>query len=87
MMAHSPPHPGRSVLEEYIEPLGLIVSETAARLGINRKQLSNLVRCRSRITPEIAIRLDKAFGGGTETWYRMQAIYDLAQVKKHCDAN
>ncbi len=65
-----------------MEPLGLKVSETSARLYISRKRLSNLVRCRSRITPEIAIRLDKAFGGEAETWCGMQAIFDVEQARK-----
>ena len=56
---------------------------TAARkLGISRKQLSDIVNCCSGISPEMEIRLDKAFGGGAETWYRLQAAYELAQAMK-----
>ena len=57
----------------------------AAKLGVSRKQLSELVNARSGISPEMAIRLDKAFGGGADTWLRMQAAYDLAQAMKKAD--
>ena len=65
-----------------LEPLSLSVTEAARKLGVNRKQLSDIVNCRSGISPEMAIHLDKAFGGGAETWYRIQASYDLAQAMK-----
>ena len=58
------------------------MTEAVCELGIGRKQLSDIVNSRSGISPEIAIRLDNAFGGGAETWYRLQASYDLAQAKK-----
>ena len=58
------------------------MTEAVCELGISRKQLSNVVKCRSGISPKVAIRLDNAFGGGAETWYRLQATYDLAQAKK-----
>lgn len=77
-----PPHPGLSVRHDCLEPLGLNVTEAAKRLGVSRKQLSDIVNCRSGISPEMAIRLDKAFGGGAETWFRLQAAYDLAQAIK-----
>ena len=77
-----PPHPGLSARHDCLEPLNLSVTEVARKLGISRKQLSDIVNCRSGISPEMAIRLDKAFGGGAETWYRLQATYDLAQAMK-----
>jgi addiction module HigA family antidote len=80
-----PPHPGLSVRHDCIEPLGLTVSEAAKRLGVSRKQLSDIVNARAGLSPEMAIRLDKAFGGGAETWYRLQAAYDLAQAMKRAD--
>lgn len=82
MPMESPPHPGRSVRHDCLEPLGLSITEAARKLGVSRKQLSNIVNYHSRISPEMAIRLDKVFGGGAETWYRIQASYDLAQVKR-----
>ncbi len=78
----NPPHPGLSVRHDCLEPLNLSVTEAARKLGISRKQLSDIVNCRSGISPEMAIRLDKAFGGGADTWYRLQTTYDLAQAMK-----
>lgn len=86
MTMKNPPHPGLAVRHDCLEPLGLSVSEAAGRLGVSRKQLSDLVNGHAGISPEMAIRLDKAFGGGAETWYRLQAAYDLAQAMKHADA-
>ncbi len=85
MPMKDPPHPGLSVRHDCLEPLGLSVTEAARRLGISRKQLSDIVNCRSGISPKMAIRLDKAFGGGAETWFRLQAAYDLAQAMRHAD--
>jgi antitoxin HigA-1 len=86
MAMKNPPHPGLSVRHDCLEPLGLSVSEAADRLGVSRKQLSDLVNGHAGISPEMAIRLDKAFGGGAETWYRLQAAYDLSQAMKRADA-
>ncbi len=83
MAMKNPPHPGLSVRHDCLEPLKLSVVEAAKRLGVSRKQLSDIVNCRAGISPEMAIRLDKAFGGGAETWYRLQAAYDLAQAMRH----
>ena len=83
MPMKNPPHPGLSVRHDCLAPLGLSVTTAAAKLGISRKQLSGIVNGRAGISPEMAIRLDKAFGGGAETWLRVQAAYDLAQAMKH----
>jgi addiction module HigA family antidote len=80
-----PPHPGLSVRHDCLEPQGLTVTEAAGRLGVSRKQLSDIVNCHAGISPEMAIRLDKAFGGGAGTWLRLQAAYDLAQAMRHAD--
>jgi antitoxin HigA-1 len=80
MAMKKPPHPGLSVRHDCIEPLGLTVAEAAKRLGVSRKQLSDIVNGHAGLSPEMAIRLDMAFGGGAETWYRMQAAYDLARA-------
>ena len=85
MPMKNPPHPGLSVRHDCLEPLGLNVTEAAARLGISRKQLSDIVNGRAGISPAMAIRLDKAFGGGAHTWLRLQATYDLAQAMRHAD--
>ncbi len=79
----NPPHPGLSVRHDCIEPLGLTITGAARALGVTRQALNNLVNCKAAISPEMAIRLDKAFGGGADTWLRLQAAYDLAQAEKH----
>ena len=86
MPIKSPTHPGFSVLHDCMEPLGLSVTETARRLGVSRKHLSSIVNGRSGISPEMAVRLDKAFGGGAAAWYQMQAAYDLAQAMSKADS-
>ena len=85
MPMKNPPHPGLSVRHDCLEPLGLSVTAAARKLGVSRKQLSDIVNGHSGISPEMAIRLDKAFGGGAETWFRLQAGYELAQAMKHAD--
>ena len=83
MTMKNPPHPGLSVRYECIEPLDLSITEAADILGVTRQTLNNLVNGKSGISPEMAIRLDKAFGGGAETWLRLQMAYDLAQAREH----
>jgi len=85
MPMKNPPHPGLSVRHDCLEPLGLGVTEAARKLGVGRKQLSDIVNCHAGISPEMAIRLDKAFGGGAETWFRLQAAYDLARAMKRAN--
>ena len=85
MPMRNPPHPGLSVRHDCLEPLALSVTEAARKLGVSRKQLSDIVNGHSGISPEMAIRLDKAFGGDANTWYRLQAAYDLAQAMKQAD--
>lgn len=82
----NPPHPGLSVRHDCLEPTGLTVTDTARRLGVSRKQLSDVINGHSAISAGMAIRLDKAFGGGAETWLRLQAAYDLAQALRSTDA-
>ena len=78
----NPPHPGQSVRHDCLEPLQLSVTAAAKLLGVSRKQLSDIVNGHAGISPEMAIRLDKAFGGGAETWLRVQMAYDLARAMK-----
>ena len=85
MPMKNPLHPGLSVRHDCLEALGISVTEGAKILGVTRQALNNLVNCKAAISPEMAIRLDKAFGGGAETWLRLQATYDLAQAEKHAD--
>ncbi|MXW53224.1 MAG: HigA family addiction module antidote protein [Gammaproteobacteria bacterium] len=78
----NPPHPGLSVRKDCLDPMRLNVTDASKLLGVSRKRLSDIVNCHAGISPEMAIRLDKAFGGGAETWLRLQAAYDLAQAMK-----
>jgi addiction module HigA family antidote len=82
---HNPPHPGLSVRQDCLEPLGLTVTAGARALGVTRQALNNLVNGKSAISPEMAIRLDKAFGGGAHVWLAMQANYDLARAMFRAD--
>jgi antitoxin HigA-1 len=83
MPMKNPPHPGRSIRNACLEPLGLSVSEGAKILGVTRQALNNVVNGKSGISPEMAIRLTKAFGSTPDTWLRMQVAYDLAAALKN----
>jgi addiction module HigA family antidote len=85
MPMKNPPHPGRIVRQECLEPLGLTVTDAAKALGVSRNALSELINERRGISPEMAIRLDKAFGGGADAWHQMQAAYEMAQAMRHAD--
>jgi addiction module HigA family antidote len=76
---HNPPHSGEVIKELCIEPLGLTVTEAAKGLGGSRKTLSALLNGRFGISPEMAIRLSKTFGGSPESWLIQQSQYDLWQ--------
>lgn len=81
MPMRTPPHPGRIVRQECIEALGLTVTAAAKGLGVTRKALSELVNGKSGISPEMAVRLSKAFGSSPELWLGIQLDYDLAQLR------
>jgi addiction module HigA family antidote len=78
----NPPHPGRIVKQDCVEPLGLTITGAARALGVSRQALNNLVNGKGGISPEMAVRLSKAFGGSPEMWLRLQANYELAQVRQ-----
>ena len=82
MRMKNPPHPGRVVREECIEPLGLTVTRAARALGVTRQTLNNLVNERAGVSPEMAIRLSKAFGSSPEVWLGIQMEYDLARAER-----
>lgn len=85
MVMYDPPHPGETIRELCIEPLGLTVTEAAEGLGVSRKSLSALLNGHYGISPEMAIRLSRAFGGSAESWMIQQAQYDLWQALKKAD--
>jgi addiction module HigA family antidote len=78
----NPPHPGGVVLRQCIEPLGLSITDAAVALGVTRNTLSELVNGKRGVSPEMAVRLEKAFGGSAESWLVQQAQYDLAHVQR-----
>lgn len=82
MPMKKPPHPGRLVRSACLEAVGLTVTEGAKVLGVSRPTLSSLINARAGISPEMAIRLEKAFGGTAGAWLRMQAAFDLAQARQ-----
>jgi addiction module HigA family antidote len=81
-MMHDPPHPGEIIREDCLKPLGLSVTAAAFGLGVTRKALSELLNGHSGVSPDMAIRLSKAFGNSAESWLRLQMQYDLWQAEQ-----
>jgi addiction module HigA family antidote len=79
-MMKNPSHPG-SLIKSDIDELGLSVVEAAKALGISRQQLHSVIAGRASVTPEMAVRLEKALGSTADTWLRMQMNYDLAKIR------
>ena len=75
-----PTHPGGILKRHYMEPLSLTVSELADTLGVSRKTLSKIINERGSITPDMALRLSKAFRTTPELWLNLQQNYDLWQA-------
>lgn len=86
MKMHNPPHPGEIIREDCLAPLGLTVTEAARGLGVTRKTLSELLNGHSGVSPEMAIRLSKAFGSSPESWLQLQLHYDLAKAQQKADS-
>jgi addiction module HigA family antidote len=83
MEMHNPPHPGEVIRGLCLEPLGLSVTAAAAGLGVTRKALSELLNGHSGVSPEMAIRLEKAGWSNADHWLRMQMSYDLWNARQH----
>ena len=83
MPMKNPPHPGRSIRDACIEPLNLSVTDAARVLGVARHTLSRLLNGQAGISPEMAIRLEKAGWSSADFWMRRQASYDLAKARAH----
>ena len=77
----NPAHPGELVRDN-LDELGVSISDAAKGLGVTRHQLHKIIAGRSAITPEMAVRLEKAIGGTADGWMRMQTNFDLAQVRE-----
>ena len=82
MTMKNPPHPGGLVRREVIEPLGLSVSDAAAILGVSRQSVSLLLNGRTDLSPQMALRIEKAFGPKMDHLMRMQLAYDLARQRE-----
>ena len=78
-------HPGPWLRREVVEPYKLTKKRAAEHLGVTRPAMSNLLNGKAALSPEMAIRFEKAFGIRAETMLRMQAAYDLAQVELRAD--
>lgn len=83
MPMKNPPHPGRSIKDACLDPLDLSVTGTAKVLGVARHTLSRVLNGKAGISPDMAIRLEKAGWSNADHWLRLQAAYELAQARKH----
>ncbi len=83
MSMHNPAHPGELIKHDCLDAMGLSVTDGAKVLGVTRQALSNLVNKHAAVSPEMAIRLQKAFGGSARAWLKMQMNYDLWKVEKN----
>jgi antitoxin HigA-1 len=81
VLMKNPCHPG-SLIKADIDELGLSLVDAAKGLGVSRQQLHSVIAGRASVTPEMAVRLQKALGSTADTWLRMQMNYDLARVRK-----
>ncbi len=82
MTMHSPAHPGEMIREEIINPLDLDVTKAASVLGVTRPALSRLLNERASLSPEMALRIEKAFGPKADHLMRIQLAYDMARARE-----
>ena len=85
MAMKAPAHPGLGIKDNCLDPLGLSVTDAASILGVARHTLSRVLNGRAAISPEMAIRFEKAGWSNAEFWLRCQTAYDLAQARKNED--
>ena len=81
MPMRNPPHPGDLIRTEIVDALGLSVSKAAEILKVRRATLSDLLRGNASLTPEMALRIEKAFGPDMDHLLRMQLAYDVAKTR------
>ncbi len=82
-LAFKPPHPGEFILEDCLKPLSLSIAKGAEALGVTRASLNNIVRGKSGVSAEMAVRLSQVFGSSPALWLKLQSAYDLAKVVEH----
>jgi addiction module HigA family antidote len=85
MQMHNPPHPGEFIAGVYLEPCGLSIRQVAERLGVSASTLQRLVAGKSRITPDMALRLSRVLGRSAESWLSLQDSYYLWQARQRLD--
>ena len=83
MPMKNPPHPGDLIRTEIIEELGLTVKKSAEILKVRRATLSDLLHGKAALTPDMALRIEKAFGPDMDHLLRMQLAYDVAKTREH----
>jgi antitoxin HigA-1 len=83
MPMKNPPHPGNSIKDACLDPLGLTVTEAAKVLVVARHTLSRVLNGQAGLSPEMAIRLEKAGWSNADRWLRLQMAFDLAQARRH----
>ena len=81
-MERQPTHPGKIIKEDYLEPLSLTISEVASNLNVSRKTLSKIINERGAITPDMALRLSRAFDTTPDFWLTLQKNFDLFLAEK-----
>ena len=81
-MKRKPTHPGVIIKEDYLEPLSISIKDMSSNLGVSRKTLSKIVNARGSITPEMALRLSRAFDTTPDLWMNLQKNYDLWNAEK-----
>lgn len=82
MRMHKPPHPGTLLREDVLVPLGIEVTDAAQRLGMSRTTLSRVINARAGISPDLAIRLERAGVSTARFWMTLQTNYELAQAER-----
>lgn len=85
MPMKNPVHPGAIIKYDCIDALGLTITEAAKHLGVTRHTLSRVINATTSLSPDMAIRVSKAFGSTPEHWLRMQLAYDVSQMQDKID--
>jgi len=80
-MRRQPVHPGRIIQEDYLASLSITIKDMASNLGVSRKTLSKVINGRGSITPDMALRLSRAFNSTPDLWLNLQKNYDLWQAE------
>lgn len=81
----APIHPGEVLAEDFMKPLGLSANALAQKLGVPANRISTIVAGRRDVSPDTALRLERAFGSSAEFWLNMQARYDLETARDRID--